>query len=602
MGINLSIPITALNTTQSAMNVNSANVANAQNPDHSRQTIEINADIAGGRTTGVKIAAIERQFNVHLQRNFLDRNADLGSREVMEQTLQDVQRFFGSFGGKSSIAHHMTDFFKKLEALSESPTDPNACRDIILAANNITESLAEFGDGIQDLRKSAEESISDSVKNINDLLNQLALNNAEITRNKGLGRSTASFEDMRDGLLKKLSSFIPVQHDEMSLGGSYIQTPNGIPLVVTKARPLSFDKASNMGPNMTYAGGTLAGVLDMDGKDITKEIKSGQLQANIKLRDETLPKIQEKLDEIALQVRDMFNALHNKGSSYPPQGTLVGERAFASQDTTAFTGTGTLRVAVLNKADNKVVNYADIDLTTVSTLGQLRTAIATSGATASYTSDNKLQIDSGNTNYGVALTSIGSTDAKETSTGAGVSHYFGFNDLFTTPGLLVGGSRTGAANIIQVRDSILKKDGVNFIMAPGKIARAELTKDTITLGTTEGLAAGNADVIKSMVTLRTSNVLFNDAGDLTSTSTTFENYASIFVGSEASNAANARATLKQSEASFEIAKKDLSSYSGVNLEQELIDMQQNAIAHNASIAAFSIIRDAASQISSLVRV
>ena len=76
---------------------------------------------------------------------------------------------------------------------------------------------------------------------------------------------------------------------------------------------------------------------EIPGNDITDEIKAGQLKGLIELRDTVLTDLQIQLDELAAEIRDSVNQIHNQGAPFPGMQSMTGTRSFVTPSTQTIT-------------------------------------------------------------------------------------------------------------------------------------------------------------------------------------------------------------------------------------------------------------------------
>ena len=169
--------------------------------------------------------------------------------------------------------------------------------------------------------------------------------------------------------------------------------------------------------------GIFAGeVLDIT--DITTGLSSGRLKGLIDIRDSELPGLQAQLDELAEKLKAEINAVHNKGTGFPPDFGLTGDRYVASG--TSFDATGLIRVGIVN--DNGVLQEQKlIDLSTLATVGDLVTSLsAMTNLTAAIDSTDRLALTASN-GHRVAINELTSSVSGAGDLNKGISDFFGLN-------------------------------------------------------------------------------------------------------------------------------------------------------------------------------
>ena len=131
-----------------------------------------------------------------------------------------------------------------------------------------------------------------------------------------------------------------------SNGRMQVYTSSGQALLDGSVHALAYEGAGKVTAGTVYSATPPSGFDDdsVDGKDITSHIKSGRIGALIDLRDDVLPAAQSELDELATELADALNAVHNQGTAIPPPASLTGSATVSAAD--ALSATGTVRFAV----------------------------------------------------------------------------------------------------------------------------------------------------------------------------------------------------------------------------------------------------------------
>jgi flagellar hook-associated protein 1 FlgK len=336
-----------------------------------------------------------------------------------------------------------------------------------------------------------------------------------------------------------------VSYYTTSSGDLQVYTNSGQALVdASGAHTISYKTASDVTSSTSYPSGGFSGIT-VNGVDITSQITSGKIGALVTLRDKTLPAAQSQLDELAQQLSSSLNAVSNQGTSVPPPTSLTGTTSVTSS--TAFSGTGKVRIAETDSS-GKLVSYADLDLSSYTTVGQVVSAInGISGLSASINSSGQLVISATGSGDGVSINEMTSSVG---SSGEGFSHYFGLNDLVTG---------TNASDI-PVRSDLLD----------GTTALPTATLDnssTLTTGSSV-LSSGSQTVVNDLYDALTGSTSFAAAGGLAATTGTFANYAASIVSYAATLSSTASSNYTAKETAQSTYSSSLSSESGVNLDQE----------------------------------
>lgn len=552
----------ALTASQTRIAVANTNVANADDLTYTRKTVTATATTA---TVAVSSTVVQRAADAFLSKTVLKTAAAAGHDSVIDTYMQSYDAALGSTDGGDDISSLMSAFSTSLSALASS-ADATSKAQLVSDASALAQGIKSLSAEVQALRTQANSQIETTVGDVNQSLKTLASLNDQIATVTAQGGDTTTLEDQRDAELTTLSGLIGVSSYVTSDNQLRVYTTGGEPLLGTTAATLSYTASSQLGAGATYPG-AIAGIT-LNGKDITTSLGDGELGALVTLRDTTLPAEQDELDALASTLITQVNAVTNAGSSVPAPTTLTSANTVSATD--AFSATGSLRVAVVDSGGT-VVSTQDLDLSTYSTVGDLVTALnGISGLSASIGADGKLSVTATSSANGVALADIG---ASVGSTGAGVSAYFGFNNLF---------SGTSAADI-----------GVASGLAsdPSGLATAALsTTGTLAVGDL-ALSSGDSTVADALASLLTTSVTFAATGGQAAKTSSLSSYAASFVAGAATMISDASSQSATSTAASDAATSRLQNLTAVNIDEELANLTQYQAQYEANAQLISIAKD-----------
>jgi flagellar hook-associated protein 1 FlgK len=573
------IAFSGLSATEMQMSLASSNISNADTPGYTKKNGDQSSVVTGGIGTGVAITGISSNVDKLLLKSLIGATSDLGSADVTNSYLGELQQLYGraSSSGSAttgtSLANSLASLESALSSLAGTPDSASLQSAVVSALDDVATQLRQTSSGVQNLRSNADQDISSSVGSINRDLRQIADLNKAIKQEAASGQPTADLEDQRNTALQDLSSFMNVSYFTTSNGDLQVFTNSGQSLVDSMAHTLSYSPATTVTAATSYSSGGFSPIT-VNGVDITHQITSGKVGALVTLRDKTLPAAQDQLDQLAQQLKASLNTVSNQGTALPPPASLTGSAAVTSA--TALSATGTVRIAVVGQSGN-LVSYQDLNLSSYATVGDLVTAInGISGLSASIDSNGHLSIAATTSGDGIAINEMTSAVG---SGGAGLSDYFGLNDLATG---------TGASDF-TVRNDILD----------GNAAFPTSTLDpsaTLTPGS-QVLSPGSAIVVNALSRALTGSTNFAAAGGLNATTGTFANYAAALVSNVANKAAQASGMLTAKTTAQSTYANSLSSESGVNLDEESARM---SALQNKYAAASQLIQVINTMFSSLI--
>ncbi len=584
INVALGTAVSALQTTQAALSVTSNNIANANTVGYTRKTVNLENMLIDGQGAGVKIGAITREVNEYLLRDVRAQTTAHGETAVRQQFFASMQNMFGTPDAASSMASTLTTLGNKMSALAVDPSSSNSQIDLVMAAQTLARQMNDMSGQIQDLRYEADQTIASSVGEINQLLQNIAELNVNISRNVALNQPAGDLQDQRDVAVASLAEKMDIGYFTRGTGEIVIFTSSGRSLVDREASTISYSPAAAMGAEVSYPSNGISGIL-LDGADITTELSSGMLKGLVDMRDTELPNLGAQMDQLATVLKDQINAIHNDGVAVPPPASLTGERGF-SPATDTVNMTGTVRIAVLNAdgtAAGAPMDFNLADLATVvggnPTIAQVVNAIngayaastpaipGLAGATASTNALGQLVITANTAGQGIGINEGTSAEA---TTGFGFSHYFGLNNLF------IGSSLGGLASNIAVRSDIA--------FDSQKVSRGQLSEGVLTAGSV-AITSGDSSVVERMAAAFTAKQSFAAAGGLPVTSTSLAGYGANILSNNATRAANADdAEAYRANVLGDITAKSQAA-SGVSTDEEMANliMYQNAYGASARV-------------------
>ena len=456
LAITLSNALSGLAANQSALQVTSNNVANANTEGYARKTVELESRLLDGIGSGVSISGIDRAVDQFLVREVRRESGILAQRDVRHEFFSRLQNLFGSLGDNSSIGASITRFASAIETVATSPEVAahrlEAVNEGAAAARQLNESAAR----IQELRGETNREIAAAVEDINQQLQVIEELNAKITELTQTGQTTGELEDQRALAVDTLAEYLPIQYFERNNGQMVVLTRTGQPLVEARASRLGYEPAALVTSQHAYVApgepgypGQIPGIylnpssppdpVADSARDLTGLLDTGKLAALIEMRDTTLPDIAAQFDELAAQLREQVNAIHNTGTAFPGPTQITGSLVLPAGAATPISATGFVRIGTVDANGDMNTPRLDLDLSTVTTVNDVVTAInGTAGLNISASVDTagRLTLTSVTSDPLVianpeppSALAPGAIDIAGTT--RGFSHFFGLNNFFT---------------------------------------------------------------------------------------------------------------------------------------------------------------------------
>ena len=334
---------TALRTAQSgllsnqqALNTISNNVANVNTEGYSRKIVTFKSVAVAGVGAGVRVSDIVRRIDEGLLKSLRTESSQYSELTAKETYYTRLQELFGSPGDNTSISHLLEDFAEAAELLAVSPDQTIEQAELVRRASDVANKLVAMSATIQDLRLQSDQFIAEGVSQINEITSRVGGLNDEIISNTSVGRDVTDLKDQRDLEIDKLAKLVDISYFSRDDGDVVIFTKGGRTLVDTVPPTVSHTSASSLTATSTHAEGDIGGIYvgtQVAGNDITNEIRDGSLKGLIDLRDSILPDLQSQLDNLAAQLRDKVNQIHNRSAAFPGLQEMNGTRVFISSST-----------------------------------------------------------------------------------------------------------------------------------------------------------------------------------------------------------------------------------------------------------------------------
>ena len=217
----ISIGLTGLNASQISLNTTENNIANANTPGYSRQTVNLEEtfpalEIPGTRGRGVAIASITSSRNALLEKRLRSSSSLLNFYQTTSGWLNQVATLVNEPAG-SGLDNSLNNFFDSFNALSTNPSSETARSNAAHSAETMAESFKQIDSHLSDMLNQSNSEISQKISKVNQLISFIAqidgnISNAELG---GIDRAN-SLRDKRGELLKQISDIVPVNTFETS--------------------------------------------------------------------------------------------------------------------------------------------------------------------------------------------------------------------------------------------------------------------------------------------------------------------------------------------------------------------------------------------------
>jgi len=323
----LSIAMSGLRANQAALSIVSGNVANANTPGYVSQTLVQDQIVSGSTGSGVRVIGVNRTLDTYVQSQLRTENAGGAYADQIANVLGQLQSVYGTPGDDGTLEAAYNNFTSALQALSASSGNTAAQSSVLNAAQALAQQLNSTTGGIQTLRSNAEKDLSVSVTQANDAMQQIAQINQKLQSMDSQDPAAATLMDQRDTAIDQLSKLMDIRAVTDGTNQTSIFTTSGIQLVGgVQASTLTFNAQSSLTASSQWNAdpakssvGTIICQLPNGAKiDMiaTQGINSGQIAADVQLRDKTLVQAQNQIDQMAATLSSALSDVTTSGEPF----------------------------------------------------------------------------------------------------------------------------------------------------------------------------------------------------------------------------------------------------------------------------------------------
>jgi flagellar hook-associated protein 1 len=594
--------MSALRANQASLSIISSNVGNAQTPGYVTQNVNQIEVASGTEGSSVAVTGVNRQLDLFVQGQLRTEISGGGYASQISNILGQLQSVYGTPGGDGTLENALNNFTTALQSLSGSPADSSAQSVALSAAQTLARQLNSTTQGIQALRSNVQQDIGNSVNQANTDLAQIAQINSKLQGLSSTDPLAATLMDQRDTAINDLSKLVDIRVVTDPTNQTNIFTNTGVQLVgaslastFTFSSPGALNPSSLYSPNPTQNGvGTLAiklpngAAIDVISNNI---LGSGQIAADLKLRDQTLVQAQTQVDQMAATVASSLSDVTTAGTPIagPPTGFNVNSSNILPGNTINLTYTDSSNVqhqiSIVNVTDpfalpltqtgaspNPLLVGLDLTQPMAAVAAQLNTALGSTGLSFTAGAGSTLNL----LGSAAATVNSASTTTTSQSIASGIPQLALFADggtLYTGQITSKGSQLIGFAGRIGINPAIVNNPTALSIYstspqtAPGDNKRSDFLFSQLTNGRFSYSAATG---------LGSSSQPFT---------ATISNYLQSFI-SQQGNASTLATQLQQGQSVVvNTLQQKFDSTSKVNIDTEMANLiqVQNTYAANAHI-------------------
>jgi len=348
------IGLSALRAQQLTLSVQGNNLANASTPGYHRQVAGLasRAPLRDGNLSigaGVDVTDVQRLQTTAIETSLLRNSSEAGYSQQTLSVAKQVESLLTP--SDASIHASLSNFFNRLEKVANSPQDQTVRQEFLTSATELMNGFNSFDQQLTSLARDVSLNLNDAVKQVNQHVKDIAQLNADIYRARTLGLTPNELLDRRDQIASQLSEYVEV--DNVTTANGHEQTLIAGGQVTIGILPVTFRVVQDANSKTGIA---------VNGLSTATTLNSGSLAAMTTALNETIPEFQSRLHDLARGIVQAVDQQHAQGiSARGPATVLVGNRGVKDV---------TLPLARSNPAFP--VNYGDLSVTVTDTATGVR--------------------------------------------------------------------------------------------------------------------------------------------------------------------------------------------------------------------------------------
>ncbi|MDH1658394.1 flagellar hook-associated protein FlgK [Pseudomonas mosselii] len=360
----ISIGLSGLNASQTALSITGNNIANAAVSGYSRQqTIQTTGpshNIGTGFVgTGTTLSDVRRIYNAYLD-NQLQTSTSLNTdAAAFQDQITGIDKLLAE--SDTGISSVLTAFFSALQTASAKPSDVASRQLLLTQAQTLSNRFNAISSQMSKQNDSINSQLDTLSGQVNKLTSSIADLNKQITQLSASGASPNNLLDARSEAVRQLNELVGVTVQERD--GNYdVYLGNGQSLV-TGNRANTLSAVPSAADQSQYS---LQINYPTFSSDVTSVVTGGQIGGLLRYRNDVLTPSMNELGRVALVVADSINSQLGQGLDANAQfgsalfssinsALAISQRSLASANNSA--GSGNLDVTIANSGALTTYDY-----------------------------------------------------------------------------------------------------------------------------------------------------------------------------------------------------------------------------------------------------
>ena len=310
----------SLSAQQTGIETAGKNLANVNNPNYSRQIVNLtSAGMGGTATMGATASSVDQVRSALLDQMVTQESSQTGSLQAQVDHFTTAQTLLGETitsstsptsssatgSGNTGISAGLSSFFNAFSSLSADPSNATKKQLLLQQSSTLVNQINQTDSQLQSLQTGITTQATSDVSAVNGLLQNIATLNGQIAQ-AGANPTTATLDlkDERQAALLKLASYMDFTTGTATSGNGQIkilsQDASGTPVSLVDGTAVTPGGITFDGTNLTV--GTPSTTLALQG---------GSIYGELSARDGAIQQLRDNIKSTANEMTTAVNAAYN---------------------------------------------------------------------------------------------------------------------------------------------------------------------------------------------------------------------------------------------------------------------------------------------------
>ncbi len=304
LSLAFSSALSGLHVTARSTQLVADNIANAQTDGYGVRTLDQSARVMLGAGSGVTLLGVRRETDQGLLTERRNAASHVAGQSLIADFWMQMERALGLPDEQGSLAHQFGRLEDALKFAASNPDSDAALHQIAHRTRDISQSFRHLQSRVLDQREVADTRIASEVGDLNSALDEIVKLNREIQRQNLVGGTPQALMDIRQRLVDQVAEILPVTVVQRENDQILLMARDGSVLADRQATRFEFERTTALAPSDLVEDGALSELM-VNGRTFSAHsvmLSEGRLGAALTIRDRLGPDLQNRIDELAVNL------------------------------------------------------------------------------------------------------------------------------------------------------------------------------------------------------------------------------------------------------------------------------------------------------------